>query len=290
VTEAVELALLEHRPLHIVHACNPLQWLRFPDPSGFSVKALKQTAIDDGEAMLRAAATQAAGRMDTAAVSTELIVDDPREALLYAAERASTLVIGSRGRGRVRSMTLGSVGVWVCERVQCPVVVVRRPRPGVEHVGVAVGADGTDSSAAALEFAYRQASLRRLPLNVVYCLPPPIQGGYGISRGLEAALDDVDHHRKAVADSLAGFAERYPDVEAHVHVTQDHADGFLSHLWPPPVLLVIGSRHRSTASAFFGGSVSRSVVEHASYPVAVVSASAAEPSPTGSADPAHATG
>jgi hypothetical protein len=45
---------------------------------------------------------------------------------------------------------------------------------------------------------------------------------------------------------------------------------FLSHLSPPPELLVIGSRQRSSVGAFFGGSVSRAVVEHAPYTVAVV--------------------
>ncbi|MDX6324464.1 MAG: hypothetical protein QOK15_818, partial [Nocardioidaceae bacterium] len=228
------------------------------------------------------------------AVSTELIVADPREALLEAAEAASSLVVGSRGRGRLRSMTLGSVGVWVSQHAPCPVLISRPPRPGTEHVGLAVGVDGTHTSSAALAFAYAQASLRRVPLTVIHCVDEPRPGAYGVSGQADAELVDVPGHRRAVAESLAGFAETYPDVEVDVEVTRARPHVFLSHLAPPPVLLVIGTRQRSKMGAFFGGSVSRAVVEHARCTVAVVPVLESDhpgPGSTGSAtSAAHVTG
>jgi nucleotide-binding universal stress UspA family protein len=46
-------------------------------------------------------------------------------ALVQAARGAELLVVGSRGRGRVRDLLLGSVSTYVTHHAPCPVVVVR---------------------------------------------------------------------------------------------------------------------------------------------------------------------
>lgn len=48
----------------------------------------------------------------------------PRPALLTAALHAQLLVIGARGRGGLREMTLGSVGLAILHHAACPVTVV----------------------------------------------------------------------------------------------------------------------------------------------------------------------
>ncbi|MDD7939527.1 universal stress protein [Actinomycetospora lutea] len=48
--------------------------------------------------------------------------------LTRAGEGAALLVVGHRGRGKVRSALLGSVGLSVVLRAPCPVTVVRPPR------------------------------------------------------------------------------------------------------------------------------------------------------------------
>jgi nucleotide-binding universal stress UspA family protein len=58
-------------------------------------------------------------------VATEVTTDDPRHVLVDASRRASLLVLGSRGRGRLASGLFGSIGRHLIRRSACPVVVAR---------------------------------------------------------------------------------------------------------------------------------------------------------------------
>ncbi len=91
----------------------------------------------------------------------------PRQLLVEASRAARLLVLGSRGRGVLRSMVLGSVGASLMRHAECPVVVTRHQSSG-RNAGVLVGADGTAESRRVLEFAFRMASLRALPLTVMH--------------------------------------------------------------------------------------------------------------------------
>lgn len=51
----------------------------------------------------------------------------PADAILDAAQRADLVVVGSRGRGAVRTTLFGSVALDVVQRARCPVAVVRHP-------------------------------------------------------------------------------------------------------------------------------------------------------------------
>ena len=53
----------------------------------------------------------------------------PRAALLEAAVEAQMLILGSRGRGGIRGMTLGSVATVLAHHAPCPVGIVRLPAP-----------------------------------------------------------------------------------------------------------------------------------------------------------------
>src|SRR3954451_2336881 len=99
------------------------------------------------------------------AVHAALWMADPRVALLDLGHSAATVVVGSHGRGPVSSVLLGSVGLSVTRHAPCPVVVVRPQHPGAVRNGVLVAAD--ERSRPVVEFAYRQASLRDLPLTIV---------------------------------------------------------------------------------------------------------------------------
>ena len=73
----------------------------------------------------------------TSVVVHPLVVEGhPTEVLLEVAREADLLVVGSRGRGELAGLLLGSVSQRCAERASCPVVVVPRAlRPGAESNG-----------------------------------------------------------------------------------------------------------------------------------------------------------
>jgi nucleotide-binding universal stress UspA family protein len=52
-----------------------------------------------------------------------------QDVLVAASMAADLLVVGSRGRGAVRTLLLGSVSAHVASHAHCPVVVVPHPVP-----------------------------------------------------------------------------------------------------------------------------------------------------------------
>ena len=70
----------------------------------------------------------------SANVEPELIEGDPADALLRVAQSrdAREIVVGSRGRGRFRSI-LGSVSHELLERADRPVVIVPKGAVDVDH-------------------------------------------------------------------------------------------------------------------------------------------------------------
>jgi nucleotide-binding universal stress UspA family protein len=56
-----------------------------------------------------------------------LVEGDPSESLVAEAGDADLIVVGSRGRGGLKSALLGSVSGHVIHHASCPVVVLKAP-------------------------------------------------------------------------------------------------------------------------------------------------------------------
>jgi nucleotide-binding universal stress UspA family protein len=89
-------------------------------------------------ALLEEMVASALGAADSRPSSVESIAtsDTPASGLLAAARGADLLVVGSRGRGEVRGLLLGSVSQQCVHHATCPVVVVR----GAGHMDQTLGA------------------------------------------------------------------------------------------------------------------------------------------------------
>ena len=265
---AVEQARAEHRPLTLVHAINDAA-LAYPDALIAVPPEAREALAAAGHELLDQARA-AVQRMAPALIVHEVFrTADPREVLLELSRDAHMVVVGSRGRGKVRSLLLGSVGVALVRHAECPVVVHRPGNAGKVCNGVLVGADSSPESLEVLDFAFRQASLRDLPLTVLHCYRDVAAAAYG-TYVIPAQILDVESERLGLAESMAGFAEKYPDVHVSTKITSAAPQGALVELGERMNLIVIGSHQAGHVSRMLFGMVSVSVVEHAICPVAVL--------------------
>jgi nucleotide-binding universal stress UspA family protein len=265
---AVQQAEVEHRALTLVytiHSVTPA----FMDAAISDARSAQSVLEAAGQQVLSEARARVQSKSPDLEVHEAFDLADPRETLRQMSQDAAMLVVGSRGHGQVRSLLLGSVSVYLVRHAHCPVIVVRPENVGKVRHGVVVGADGAPGSRAVLEFAYREASLRGLPLTVVVCVWDIAAGTMGASMVSDPPTD-LEGERVALAESMAGMSEKYPDV----HVTTTMARGVpqetLVRLGDRMNLIVVGAHQNSRLSQAFFGSVSVAVVENATAPVAVV--------------------
>ncbi len=204
-------------------------------------------------------------------VVASAVPGDPRQVLIDASAHAHMLVLGSRGRGAVRSMLLGSVSTAVSAHAACPVVICRPPIDGVQ-AGVVVGADATPESLPVIEFAYRQASLHDLPLTVLHTFwdAAAAVAQYHEARGAKAEQPGLEDLRATLSESVAGLAENYPDVPVTLTLKHGFADEALSPRHGGWNLIVVGRHPMTTLERLLTGSIATSVIERAHATVAVV--------------------
>ena len=256
---AVEEARSRHRDLTVVHA------VPSPDPSLATASAIyyeeaRRAARDEGH-RITAEARELVENLDPDLEVREVVVEtDPRRLLTVLSSRAAMLVLGSRGRGPLRSLLLGSVGVAVVRHAHCPVVVHRPGSDSEGREGVVVGVDGTTRSTAVLERGFETASFRGEPLTVVHC------------RWLGPLGDSVEEQELRLAETMAGMGEKYPDVQVVRTAVDGPPEKRLVEHSASAVLLVVGGHAGGAASEVLTGSVATSVVEHAHCAVEVVPA------------------
>ncbi|MFD8262463.1 universal stress protein [Streptomyces griseoluteus] len=208
--------------------------------------------------------------------TVELTEEDAVDALVAAGADAEALVLGTRGHGAVVGFLLGSVGLRVVAETTRPVILVRAgDRPEAESAGreIVVGQHGTpEDSAAALRFAFETAAARGAALRAVraWTLPPVFAYSPGSLRLLDEAGGLEPYEKRALADALRPWRERFPGVPVAEHVEMGSAGQVLVSQAKGAQLLVVGRRARRTAVGARIGSVAHGVLHHAGSPVAVV--------------------
>jgi len=200
-------------------------------------------------------------------VHGEVIDGEAGTVLLDESKRASTIVLGSRRHKALGSTLLGSVGGAVAAGASCPVVIVRGPAGDpADDPRVVAGVDGSAASETVLEFAFDYASRHGAPLHVVLCWHPDPLALF-MWRPAPAAPERV---QQWLAEVLAGWREKYPDVVLHRSVVRDRPVAGLVMESTDQRLLVVGATGAGARTATLLGSVSQGVLHHATCPVAVI--------------------
>ncbi|WP_433605937.1 universal stress protein [Dactylosporangium sp. CA-139114] len=257
-------------PLHIVHA---FVWPMLYTPIAAPVIVPYERGMHDVAAQILALAEDRARAVaPDVRLTTALQMQPPAQALLEAAEHARVLVVGNRGHGGFTGLLLGSLGVQLAAHAACPVVIVRHDdRPaGPEARRVVAGVDGSHDTEPALRFAFEQAASRGVGLTAVLAYLWPVSTGPGDLMPLAYDPDILrEQERCTLAESTAGWIEKYPDVDFRSSVVPGRAAAKLAELSAGAEMLVVGSRGRGGFTGLLLGSVSQAVIHHAACPVAV---------------------
>lgn len=278
-TRAVEWAAheaaLRHLPLRVVHG---FVWPQVHTPLSPPVPVEIGSALRDTAKQLLAEAADAARVAEPdLEVQTSLIDAGGAAALLRSAADAAVLVVGTRGLGGFSGLIVGSTAVQLAMYAPCPVIVVRDGETDAADLAgrpVVVGVDASEHAAAALAFAFGEASLRGVPLHAVHTWTEPVSAGPGDMLPLVYDVQKVeDEENLLLAELLAGWSEKYPDVIVTRDVVRGRADHTLIEASGRAQLLVVGARGVGGFRGLVFGSVSQAALHHAHCPVAVVRSS-----------------
>ncbi|HEX5115311.1 MAG TPA: universal stress protein [Pseudonocardiaceae bacterium] len=193
-------------------------------------------------------------------------------ALIEESSDALLMVLGSRGLGGFTGVLVGSTAVVLVAHGHCPVAVIR---PGTADGPVVVGVDGSPASETAVALAFDEASLRGAELVAVHTWLD--YGPYAPYAVAEIDWDAVDQRQQELlAQRLAGWQEKYPDVTVRRVVRQDRPARSLLEQAAHAQLLVVGSRGRGGFTGMLVGSTSQALVYHAPCPLLVARPAAVE--------------
>jgi nucleotide-binding universal stress UspA family protein len=248
---------------------DPVTGFGNPDPATWIagkrtvVQALEAAAASLRRPGLAADATVMSGRPAT------VIVDQARQL------RADLVVVGSRGRGPLASLLLGSVSAEVVDHAPCPVLVVRAPIEGPTLVAV----DGSASANGAVTYLVANPITFDRPIEVVSVAHRPGATTAWEVAGLSAiALEGLEERHKVERRDLEAVAAR---AATRLRATGYRARWSLAEGHAPEQiiataagldcdLIVMGSRGMTGLKRIVLGSVARAVLLHTPASVLIV--------------------
>ena len=279
-------AALRNVALTLVHVVDAAvaAWPQTPMPPGFG-----QWQDEQGQKCLNDAikiakeSTQGAG---PTRINSETFFSATIPALVRLSKEAEMMVVGCRGRGAFARTLLGSVSSGLVQRAHCPVAVISDEdplMPDPAQAPVLVGIDGSPASELATAIAFDEASRRGVDLIALHAwtdtemsdyLPAEAKPEYGhimVSDYLPAVDWSVMKTiaEETLAERLAGWQERYPDVNVRRRVVSDQPARQLVEWSDGAQLVVVGSHGRGGFAGMPVGSVSLAVVHSARMPVIV---------------------
>lgn len=227
-------------------------------------------------AELEAAADHLRPQLDPSQhVKVSVSEESGADALVRESSMAGVVVLQRRTLGSLARITAGSTTSAVAARADCPVLIVHTddpaPTPGESPHGVLVAVDARGHAGHAIAEAFDEASWRGAPLTAAVAWVPAAPAYVPIGR--EESSDLHNAVGAKVAEQLAGYRERYPDVEVNLLLAFGEPVPALGDLASEHDLLVVARHGFGRRSPGKLGATTRRLIEEASGPVLVTPSS-----------------
>jgi nucleotide-binding universal stress UspA family protein len=254
---AMEFAKNREATIELVHVVDTR--------SGYIPVEQMETALLAAEEKLRDFARSVQDTASRVLVASHVRVGSPVNELVAAAEGADFLVVGANPKERYDGA--GRRTVRIARLAPCSVVVVPS-RVIPEGTGVVVGIDGSDDSQLALDFAAELADRQGETLTVLLAWGRP--DSWAIAQPDLVVTEPSEDDRLLLAESVAGLAERYPDLVVRTEVSASRPARGLYAASIDTRMLVVGSHGHHTLAKALLGSTSEELVADLPCAVAII--------------------
>ncbi|ANW64192.1 hypothetical protein BCA37_11840 [Mycobacterium sp. djl-10] len=191
--------------------------------------------------------------------------------LIRLSASASLLVVGASPTLPVGRSGHASTLTHMVTHAGCSVVVVPQDHHTRPDAPIVVGiSDASPPEEYAIGTAFDAASRHRVPLVAVHCWNEP--GALGLPSVNWSPIEWADHserERAVVAEQLAGFQERYPDVSVQRILRNDRTASVLIPLARAAQLVIVSAGDDPTGRTALRDAALPALLRHADVPVLV---------------------